>query len=89
MVEPGKKKAKANKSNPIKSLPVVPDGYVEGLTEDGKTFIMHQYLLADFQAQISATEKKKRLQLLRTSTGVSLVPNCSVLRRKLRRHILC
>jgi len=66
----GKKVQNASRGG-VKSLPAIPDGYVERQTDDGQTYIVPTFMIADFEGQKEAHERKTQLQLLRSSTGVS------------------
>ena len=65
----GKKVQNASRAR-VKSLPVVPDGYVERQTDDGQTYIVPTFMIEDFEGKKEAHERKIQLQLL-SSTGVS------------------
>jgi len=66
----GKKVQNASRAG-VKSLPVIPDGYVEWQTDDGQTYIVPTFMIEDFEGKKEAHERKIHLQLLRSSTGVS------------------
>jgi len=50
----GKKVQNASRAI-VKSLPVVPDGYVEWQTDDGQTYIVPTFMVEDFEGKKEST----------------------------------